>query len=99
MTEDFIAIYNEKLEERNRRIEAELEAETEEEYYDDSAICELRKKNRTRTRARTLASVRCACKIRFETCVRCACVRGLYGTCELRSQLRNFSKLSVIKTH
>ena len=40
MTEDFIAIYNEKLEERNRRIEAELEAETEEEYYDDSVNME-----------------------------------------------------------
>ena len=53
-------------------------------------ICELRKKIRTRTRARTLARVRCACEIRFELCVRCVCVRGLYGTCELRSQLRNF---------
>jgi hypothetical protein len=40
MTEDFIAIYNEKLEERNRRIEAELEAETEEENYDDSVNME-----------------------------------------------------------
>ena len=41
------------------------------------AICELRKKIRTRTRARTLARVRCACESRFEMCVRCACVRGL----------------------
>merc|ERR1719319_333795 len=49
MTEDFIRIYNEKLEEReaeerNRRIEAELEAEieaeTEEENYDDSVNME-----------------------------------------------------------
>ena len=53
-------------------------------------ICELRKKNRTRTRARTLAHVRCACEMKFETCVRCACVRGLLGTWELRSQLRTF---------
>ena len=35
------------------------------------------KKIRTHTRARTHARVRCACEIRFETCVRCACVRGL----------------------
>ena len=40
MTEDFIGIYNEKLEERNRRIEAEIEAETEEENYDDSVNME-----------------------------------------------------------
>ena len=44
MTEDFITSYNEKLEERNRRIEAELEAaseaETEEENYDDSVNME-----------------------------------------------------------
>ena len=55
MTEDFIGIYNEKLEERNRRIEAELEernrrieaeleaeieAETEEENFDDSVNME-----------------------------------------------------------
>ena len=54
------------------------------------SICELRKKIRTRTRARTLARVRCACEIRFELCVQCVCVRGLYGTCELWLQLRNF---------
>ena len=41
MTEEFIAIYNEKLEERSRRIEAEeLEAQTEEENYDDSVNME-----------------------------------------------------------
>ena len=40
MTEEFITSYNEKLEER-RRIEAEeLEAETEEENYDDSVNME-----------------------------------------------------------
>ena len=40
MTQDFIGIYNEKLEERNRRIEAEIESETEEENYDDSVNME-----------------------------------------------------------
>ena len=40
MTEDFIGIYNEKLEERNRRIEAEIESETEEDNYDDSVNME-----------------------------------------------------------
>ena len=40
MTEDFIGIYNEKIEERNRRIEAEIESETEEENYDDSVNME-----------------------------------------------------------
>ena len=47
MTEEFITSYNEKrriyeeAEERNRRIEAEeLEAETEEENYDDSVNME-----------------------------------------------------------
>ena len=57
-------------------------------YIQLIANCELRKKIRTRTRARTLAGVRCAYETWFETCVRCACVRGLLGTCEVRLQLK-----------
>ena len=59
------------------------------------SICELRKKIRTRTCARTLARVRCACETRFEMCVRCACVRGLEGTSELRSQLCNYALIEL----
>ena len=54
------------------------------------SICELRKKIRTRTRARTLARVRCACEKAFKPCVRCACVRPFFGVCDVRSQFRTF---------
>ena len=47
-------------------------------------------KNRTRTRARTLARVRCACEKAFKTCVRCACVRPFFRVCDVRSQFRTF---------
>ena len=56
----------------------------------EKSICELRKKICTRTRARTLAHVRCACKKAFETCVRCACVRPIFRVCDVRSQFRTF---------
>ena len=57
------------------------------------AICELRKKIRTRTRARTLARVRCACEKHIWTCVRCACVRHFYWVCDVRSHICTFSHI------
>ena len=57
------------------------------------SICELRNQIRTRTRARTFARVRCACKKAFKVCVRCACVRPFFmcATCD-----RNFARFSHV---
>ena len=59
------------------------------------AICELRNEIRTRTRARTLARVRCACEKHFETCVRCACVRPFFGLAMCDCTLAHFCTLFV----